>query len=56
MVRLKKPLLILLCLMALLVPVAVYAYTICHKYSDGCTICDFYGADGSHRGSMEWCN
>ena len=57
MIRLKKPLLLaLVCLIAVLVPIAVYAYTICNTYSDGCTICDFYGADHSHRGTMEWCN
>lgn len=55
--RLKKPLLwTLVCLIAVLVPIAVYAYTICNTYSDGCTICDFYGADHKYRGSMEWCN
>ena len=56
-VRLKKPILLtLVCLIALLIPVAIYAYTICNTYSDGCTICDFYSADHEYRGYMEYCN
>jgi hypothetical protein len=40
----------------LLVPAFVYAYTICNKYSDGCTICDFYSPKDEWQGSIEWCN
>lgn len=35
---------------------AVYAYTICYTYSDGCTICDFYSPKDEHQGSIEWCH
>ena len=48
---------VLICLMlALLLPVAAYAYRICNTYSDGCTICDFYGPHGEYQGYIEWCN
>lgn len=52
----KRLFLVLVCLVAVLIPVAVYAYTICHKYSDGCTICDFYSPNDIHQGSIEWCH
>lgn len=45
-----------LLLLAVLVPIAAYAERICQTYSDGCTICDFYGPDGEHQGSIEWCH
>lgn len=54
--RMKRLFLMIACLIAVLIPVAVYAYTICNTYSDGCTICDFYSADDDHRGSVEWCH
>ena len=43
-------------LVVLLLPVIAYAYKICNTYSDGCTICDFYGSDGHYVGYIEWCN
>jgi hypothetical protein len=32
------------------------ANTICNTYSDGCTICDFYNAQGKYTGYIEWCH
>jgi hypothetical protein len=43
-------------LLAVLIPVAAYAYKICNKYSDGCTICDFYGPNGEYQGYISWCH
>jgi hypothetical protein len=43
-------------LAALVLPSAVDASTKCHTYSDGCTICDFYGPKGEYQGYIEWCN
>ncbi len=43
-------------LLAVLLPVGAYAYTICNHYSDGCTICDFYNAKNEYVGYVEWCN
>jgi len=45
-----------LVLVSLLIPAKAQAFTICQHYSDGCTICDFYGKDFTDwQGSMEWC-
>jgi hypothetical protein len=40
----------------LLMPPPVFAagYRVCNHYG-ACTICDFYGSDGSYQGYMEWC-
>lgn len=46
----------LVLLLAVLIPMAAYAYKICNTYSDGCTICDFYGPNGEYQGYIEWCN
>ena len=51
----KKRVLFVVALLALLIPVAAYAYKICNRYSDGCTICDFYGPNGEYQGYIEWC-
>jgi hypothetical protein len=32
------------------------ASRMCQRYSDGCTICDFYGPNGEYQGYIEWCS
>jgi hypothetical protein len=32
------------------------ASKVCKRYSDGCTICDFYGPNGEYQGYIEWCS
>ncbi len=45
-----------LVLVSLLIPAKAQAFTVCNHYSDGCTICDFYGKDYTdYQGSVEWC-
>jgi hypothetical protein len=45
-----------LVLVSLLTPAKAQAFTACNHYSDGCTICDFYGKDYTdYQGSIEWC-
>lgn len=52
----SRRILLVIVLLALLIPVAAYAYKICNKYSDGCTICDFYGPNGEYQGYISWCH
>jgi hypothetical protein len=54
--RQRRVLVLAALIVFLLVPAFVYAYTICNKYSDGCTICDFYSSKGEWQGYIEWCN
>jgi hypothetical protein len=49
-------LLSILVLLAVLIPAAAQAYTICNTYSDGCTICDFYNSQHKWVGYAEWCS
>jgi hypothetical protein len=43
-------------LLALMIPLAVYADRVCRMYQDGCTICDFYGPKGEYQGYISWCH
>lgn len=43
-------------LAAVLLPSAAGAYSRCHTYNDGCTICDFFSPTGEYQGYIEWCN
>jgi hypothetical protein len=42
-------------LLVALIPTSADAERRCNKYSDGCTICDFYGPNGEYQGSISWC-
>ena len=54
--RRRRLVLVAVLLAVVLAPAVALARTVCNKYSDGCTICDFYNAKNEWVGYIEWCN